>query len=121
MNDKRAVLFYLGQFLSAMGSLTFNLCLLAFMPRAGFSLAQISLILGLQRFLPVFVMGVWGHLTDSFSPKLTVAALEIAAQCVAIRGTRQDMKLLDNCGIDGAPAHAILANARFAVFRRSIH
>jgi hypothetical protein len=40
-----------------MGSLTFNLCLVAFMPQAGFDLSQISLILGLQRFVPVFVLG----------------------------------------------------------------
>lgn len=84
MNDRRALLFYVGQFLSAMGSLTFNLCLLAFMPRAEFSLAQISMILGLQRFLPVFVMGVWGHLTDSFSPKLTVAVLEVVAGILSV-------------------------------------
>lgn len=84
MNDIRAVLFYSGQFLSAMGSLTFNLCLVAFLPRAGFDLAQISLILGLQRFFPVFVMGAWGHLTDVFSAKMTVVVLEILAGLLSI-------------------------------------
>lgn len=79
MNNLGAFLFYLGQFLSSMGSLTFNLCLVAFMPQAGFDLAQISLILGLQRFIPVFIMGVWGHLTDTLNPKTTVVVLEILA------------------------------------------
>ena len=84
MRDTRAFLFYLGQFLSAMGSLTFNLCLIAFMPRAGFDLAQISLIIGCQRFFPVFVMGGWGHLTDSFNPKMTVTVLEVLAGLLSI-------------------------------------
>ena len=79
MNNQGAFLFYLGQFLSSMGSLTFNLCLVAFMPQAGFDLAQISLILGLQRFIPVFIMGVWGHLTDTLNPKTTIVVLEILA------------------------------------------
>ncbi len=84
MRDSRAFLFYLGQFLSAMGSLTFNLCLVAFMPMAGFDLSQISLILGCQRFFPVFVMGGWGHLTDSFNPKMTVVILEVLAGLLSI-------------------------------------
>jgi MFS family permease len=84
LKDSRAFLFYIGQFLSAMGSLTFNLSLVAFMPGAGFDLAQISMILGLQRFVPVFVMGIWGHLTDSFSAKKTVVTLELLAGVLSI-------------------------------------
>lgn len=84
MSDSRAFLFYFGQFLSAMGSLTFNLCLVAFMPKAGFDLSQISLILGLQRFFPVFVMGAWGHLTDIFSAKMTVVVLEVLAGILSL-------------------------------------
>jgi hypothetical protein len=67
-----------------MGSLTFNLCLVAFMPQAGFDLAQISLILGLQRFIPVFIMGIWGHLTDTLNAKMTVVVLEILAGFLSI-------------------------------------
>lgn len=84
MNNGSAFLFYLGQFLSSMGSLTFNLCLVAFMPQAGFDLAQISLILGLQRFIPVFIMGIWGHLTDTLNAKMTVVVLEILAGFLSI-------------------------------------
>jgi hypothetical protein len=84
LNNGSAFLFYLGQFLSSMGSLTFNLCLVAFMPQAGFDLAQISLILGLQRFIPVFIMGIWGHLTDTLNAKMTVVVLEILAGFLSI-------------------------------------
>ncbi len=84
MRDSRALFFYIGQFFSAMGSLTFNLCLVAFMPRAGYDLPQISLILGSQRFLPVFVMGVWGHLTDEFNPKMSVVILEVLAGLLSV-------------------------------------
>ncbi len=80
----KAFLFYLGQFLSSMGSLAFNLCLVAFMPQAGFDLGQISLILGLQRFIPVFILGVWGHLADQFSAKKTVVVLEVLAGIVSL-------------------------------------
>jgi hypothetical protein len=74
-----APLFYLGTFLSSAGSLTFNLCLVAFMLGAGFPLFQVSLILGLQRFVPVLVMGIWGHATDRLNPRMTVIVLEVAA------------------------------------------
>lgn len=84
MNDTRAVLFYFGQFLSAMGSLTFNLSLVAFMPKAGFDLAQISFILGLQRFFPVVIMGAWGHLTDVLGAKKTVVVLQILAGLLSV-------------------------------------
>ena len=80
----KAFLFYLGQFLSSMGSLAFSLCLVAFMPKAGFDLAQISLILGLQRFIPVLILGAWGHLADQFSAKKTVVVLEVLAGIVSL-------------------------------------
>ena len=54
------------------------------MPVAGFGLSHISLILGLQRFVPVFVMGVWGHLTDKFNPKIIVAVLEVIAGFLSV-------------------------------------
>lgn len=57
---------------------------------------------------------------DWLKSRNTVAAFEIAAQCVAIRGTRKDFKLLANCEMDGRATKAILANTCFAVFRRSI-
>lgn len=80
----KAFLFYLGQFLSSMGSLAFNLCLVAFMPKAGFDLGQISLILGLQRFIPVFILGALGHLADQFSAKKTVVVLEVFAGILSL-------------------------------------
>jgi len=79
-----APLFYLGTFLSSVGSLAFNLCLVVFMLQAGFPLFEVSLIIGLQRFVPVFVMGVWGHLTDRLNPRLTVVTLEIAAATASL-------------------------------------
>jgi hypothetical protein len=80
MNKTLSVpLFYTGTFLSSVGGLTFSVCLIAFMLQAGFPLLQVSLILGLQRFIPVLVTGIWGHITDRLNPRLTVVVLEILA------------------------------------------
>ncbi len=72
-------LFYAGTLFSSVGNLTFTTCLVAFMLKSDFSLASISLILGLQRLLPILVIGIWGHITDRLNPKLTVVVLEIVA------------------------------------------
>ncbi|OQW49814.1 MAG: hypothetical protein A4S09_03395 [Proteobacteria bacterium SG_bin7] len=82
--DNSTFLFYAGTLLSSVGNLTFTTCLVAFMLKSEFSLASISLILGLQRLLPILVIGIWGHLTDRLNPKLTVVALEIFAAGTSI-------------------------------------
>lgn len=71
--------FYLGTLISSVGSLTFNVCLIAFMIQAGFDLGEASLIIGLQRLVPVIVIGAWGHLTDRFPAKSTVIICELIA------------------------------------------
>lgn len=71
--------FYFGTLVSSVGSLTFNLCLIAFMLKAGFSLGHATVILGLQRLIPALFMGIWGHLTDSLPPRLTVVVIEAIA------------------------------------------
>lgn len=77
--NRKVALFYLGTLISSIGSFTFNICLIAFMVRSGFDLFHISLILGLQRLVPMFILGVLGHRTDSLSPKLTVILAELGA------------------------------------------
>jgi hypothetical protein len=54
------------------------------MLQAGFPLFKVSLILGLQRFLPVFILGLWGHFTDRLNPRRTVIALEISAAILSV-------------------------------------
>jgi len=73
------LLFYLGTLISSVGSFTFNICLVAFLVRSGFDLFHVSLILGLQRMVPILVSGGLGHHTDRISPKLTVVLAELGA------------------------------------------
>lgn len=85
MNSKFAApAFYLGTLVSSVGSLSFNVCLIAFMVKAGFGLADASLIIGLQRLIPVIVTALWGQHTDRFSPRKTVIACELVAALSSI-------------------------------------
>lgn len=79
-----APLFYFGTLISSIGSFAFNVALIAFMIRNGFHLGEASLIIALQRFLPVLVNGAWGHLTDSFPPCTTVAIAEGIAALTSV-------------------------------------
>lgn len=74
-----ALWFYLGTLISSVGSFTFNICLVAFMVKGGYDLFHISLILGFQRLVPLFVSGLLGHYTDALSAKMTVVFAEIGA------------------------------------------
>lgn len=78
-NRWAAPAFYFGTLISSVGSLTFNLCMIAFMLKAEFSLGQATLILGLQRLIPAVVVGIWGHFTDHLPPRPTVVFVEIVA------------------------------------------
>ena len=71
-----APLFYFGMLISSIGSFAFNLSLIAFMLKSGFPLWQASLIIGLQRLVPVLVVGIWGHITDNLPVRSTVVAAE---------------------------------------------
>lgn len=79
MNNKSIFWFYFGTLISSIGSFTFNICLVAFMVQGGYDLFHVSLILGLQRLVPMLVAGLLGHHTDSLSPKLTVVIAELGA------------------------------------------
>jgi hypothetical protein len=76
---KAALWFYIGTLISSVGSFTFNICLVAFMVKGGYDLFHVSLILGLQRLVPLFVSGLLGHYTDALSAKMTVVFAEIGA------------------------------------------
>ncbi len=79
-----APLFYLGTLISSVGSLTFSVCLIAFMLQSGFELWQASLIVGFQRLIPVVATGIWGHLTDELKPQLTIFWCEIVAAFTSV-------------------------------------
>ncbi len=76
--------FYLGTLLSSVGSMTLVVSLLAFMLKNQFSLLQISVIIGLSRFLPVVVSVFLGHKTDSLSPKKIIVFAEIGAATASL-------------------------------------
>lgn len=85
MNRKYFVpLFYFGTLISSVGTFAFNLALIAFMLKNGFHLGQASLIIGLQRFVPVVITGIWGHHTDRWSARLTVAVAEAIAAITSV-------------------------------------
>ncbi len=77
LND--TVLFYGGTLLSSIGSMTFNVALMAFMITTGYSLLQVSLIIGLQRLLPAIAAFFLGDLTDRLPPRTVVLVTEVAA------------------------------------------
>lgn len=80
MNNRQvSFLFYFSSLISSIGSFTFNIAMIAFMLKADFHLAHASIIIALQRFVPIVVTGVWGHLTDRFPAKSTIVFAEILA------------------------------------------
>lgn len=79
-----ASLFYLGTLLSSIGSFAFNVALIAFLLKSNFTLAQATLIIGLQRFVPVVVTGIWGHASDKIPAKILVAVAEGIAALTSI-------------------------------------
>lgn len=79
-----APLFYFGILISSIGSGTYAYALLAFLLKNGFSLADAALIMGLQRLLPTLVIGVWGHYTDRWSPRVTIVAAEALAAVLSL-------------------------------------
>lgn len=79
-----APLFFFGTLISSVGSFAFNVSLIAFMLQSGFHLGEASVIIALQRFLPVLVNAAWGHLTDEFSPCLTISIAEGIAALTSV-------------------------------------
>jgi MFS family permease len=77
-------LFYLGTLISSTGSLTFNVCMAAFMIQKGFSLLHVSLILGGQRLLPLAISTAFGQKTDQWSPRVAVMVSEVLAAFCSI-------------------------------------
>lgn len=79
MKKYTAFWFYFGTLVSSVGSFAFNICLVAFMAKAGFDLFHTSLILGLQRLAPIIVATFLGHRTDELPPRPTIAIAEFCA------------------------------------------
>src|SRR5262249_12453631 len=63
--------------LSSVGSMTFTVCLMAFMLKAGFTLFDASLIVGAYRLVPIAVATFFGHLSDNLPPRYTVMLTEL--------------------------------------------
>jgi MFS family permease len=79
MRNNSALLFYSGTLISSIGSMAFNICLLAFMLKDGQELFYASLIIGLSRLIPVLISIFWGQLADQLPPKATVIVSELLA------------------------------------------
>jgi MFS family permease len=79
-----APLFYFGMLVSSVGTFAFSMALIAFMLQSGFPLWQATLIIGLRRFVPVVMTGIWGHLTDAVPARMTVAVAEGIAALTSI-------------------------------------
>lgn len=84
LKNNSAFLFYSGTLVSSVGSLSFSICLLAFMLKAGYDLFDASLIIGLSRLVPVAISALWGQLTDRLPPKPTVIVSEILAAIASL-------------------------------------
>jgi MFS family permease len=83
MRDKlkayRSQLFYGGTLISSIGSMTFNVALVAFMLKSGYSLFQATLVIGLQRLVPIIISFLFGDVADRIAPRLVVLTTELVA------------------------------------------
>jgi MFS family permease len=84
LKKNSAILFYSGTLISSIGSMTFTICLLAFMLKLGHELFYVSLILGLSRLIPVAFSTLWGQFTDKLPPRSTVIATELLAAAMSL-------------------------------------
>lgn len=76
--------FYFGTLLSSVGSMTLTISLIAFMLKSGFSLLQVSIIIGASRFIPVIVSVVYGHKFDEFAPRKLILWTEVLASLASV-------------------------------------
>lgn len=77
-------LFYFGTLLSSVGSMTLTISMIAFMLKSGFSLLQISIIIGTSRLVPVVVSIFFGHTFDAYSPRKTILVTEVLASLASL-------------------------------------
>ena len=76
--------FYFGTLLSSVGSMTLTISLIAFMLKSGFSLLQVSIIIGASRFIPVIVSVVYGHKFDEYAPRKLIIWTEVLASLASV-------------------------------------
>ena len=78
------VLFYLGSFLSSVGSMTYLVSSMAFMAKMGVSISQIGLFVGCTRFFPLVVSVFYGDLADRVSARKLIVISELMAACASV-------------------------------------
>ncbi|MGK5085368.1 hypothetical protein WDW37_18940 [Bdellovibrionota bacterium FG-1] len=76
--------FFAGLLISSVGGMTFVIGLIVFMMKAGFSLFQVSLIIGLSRLVPVTVSTLLGDVADRVSARKMVLITELIAGLTSI-------------------------------------
>lgn len=70
--------------LSSIGSLTFTICTVAFMLKAGYSLSTVGLTVGASRLFPLVANLVCGHLADHLPAKQLIYGSELLAGCCSL-------------------------------------
>ncbi|MCX6126601.1 MAG: hypothetical protein NTV34_17855 [Proteobacteria bacterium] len=76
--------FYGATLLSSIGSMTFTVCLTAFMLKAGQSLAMVGVALAVNRLVPLVVNLMWGDIGDRVNPRRLIAWTEVAAALLSL-------------------------------------
>ncbi len=76
--------FYGATLLSSIGSMTFTVCLTAFMLKAGQSLAMVGIALAVNRLVPLVINLVWGDIGDRVNPRRLIAWTEVAASVLSL-------------------------------------
>ena len=86
MNEHKNLsnMFFCGLLISSIGSMTFTIGLIVFMAKFGYSLFQISLIIGLARLVPVLVSIFAGDLSGCLYSNPSTSRMMFASGCRTI-------------------------------------
>jgi len=81
---KEVILFYLGTFFSSIGSMTYLVCAMAFMIKAGLSTFEVGLFVGATRFFPILSTLLLGDISDRISPRKLIIVSEVLASIISL-------------------------------------
>jgi hypothetical protein len=76
--------FFAGLLISSIGGMTFSVGLIVFMMKAGFSLFQVSIIIGISRLVPIAVSTLLGDVSDQVSARKMVFTAELVAGLTSV-------------------------------------
>lgn len=81
---RQAGFFYAGTLLSSIGSMTFTICLTAFMLQGGSPLMIIGISIAANRLIPLLVNLIWGDLADRQDPRHIILVTEALASALSV-------------------------------------